>query len=1176
MTTLLGGVANFLCRALKQLLPGLSQSWWQDLVMAKLSFQQRQHAERRQMLRLDDLDLSALLRVTDQNWHELADHYRWPYDARNYVKETQTVRNRWAHAGVTDPSPEDVYRDLDTVQRFISIFAPADPLIGQVQASKKAFLGGPTNSAPEQSRTEQNPAVSKFPVGHIVRLKADPTKCGAVTAVAVGGKENLYQVFHDGKVASFYESQLLPQDTTCATTTVIPLDAFRARLTALQLLHPSISNLYSLHAARIDVVPYQFRPVWKFIQSDRPRLLIADSVGVGKTIEAGLILRELQARRDIRRVLIACPRPLVTEEKWRREMKRFDERFEHLDGPKLRFCISETDLDGEWPQQYEKVIIPFSLLTNDILHGQGKRKGLIQLDPPPQFDLVIVDEAHHIRNTETQMHQAIRFFCDNAEAVVFLTATPIQLSDHDLFVLLNTLRPDVIIDEAGYTAITEPNVHINEAVLIARKGTPGWTEEARAALLRASETPWGKTVLQRDPCFQDVFDSLRDFGQDRSARVEAIRIIERQHTLSGVMNRTLRRDIGEFTQRKPETVSVDFTPEQRRLHDAVLAAQASIYATLHGDRSVNFLLTTIRRQTASCIYGLAPLLRGILSRRMDELEWDEVSELSDEAEDVEGGVLRIKSLVDKALRLAEQLDPNPDRDPKFTALRKILDQKQLLPNNKIMLFSSFRHTLTYLHNALVAGDYRVGLIHGGVNDEARMALRSRFEKDRTDPEALDVLLFSEIGCEGLDYQFCDCIVNYDIPWNPMRIDQRIGRIDRWGQQSEAVAIYNLITPCTIDAEIYERCLMRIGVFERALGANEAILGKITQEITSVAENLSLTEKERRERLDQLADNSIRLVKEQQDLESRQTEIFGLRVPQDQFREDMEKATSYWLSAQSLERLAVLYLRSHTGKDDSPLLGEGPKKLLRLSRATRDALLQDFNALQNRTCTLAREWELWLKGNDPHLAVTFDPAFASEDRKTCLITPVHRLVLQSARTMAALEHGTIVTAIQVNTDAVPPGDYPFAIYQWQYHGIRNDVEFQPVAAEPRLTEQFFFLMPTAQGIDIAANPVNDEMHAQLEHQHYRVWSDARAQHIEQTMRVAGFRRGSLETSHKARMAILDAQLTRAENDRIRIMKTAQKANAQADYERRLKEIEEATSRSDITAQPVGWGIIRVRG
>ena len=1178
VSKLLDQAAGALCRALESLLPDLDRDWWKRCVVGKLSFQQQQHIERRGIKDLRQLDLAALFRIVDQNWYELADSRKWPYDGRNFVKEMQTVRNRWAHAQVADPPKEDIYRDLDTLHRFLTLLCPEDTLTSNVAAEKKSLLeAGPgPQPAPDPAPAAPPPQpATTFVPGNIVRLRADPSKSGAVTAVLAGDKETRYQVFHDGKVASYYESQLMSAETAEQTPTAVPLAEFHARLTALQLLHPSISNLYSLHAARIEVIPYQFRPVLKFIRSDRPRLLIADSVGVGKTIEAGLILRELQARRDIRRVLIACPRPLVTEEKWRREMKRFDERFEHLDGQKLRFCMSETDLDGEWPQQYEKVIIPFSLLTDDLLHGKGKNKGLLDLDPPPQFDLVIVDEAHHIRNTETQRHQAIRFFCDNAEAVVFLTATPIQLGDHDLFVLLNTLRPDVIIDEAGYAAITEPNADINQAAMTARKGEAGWAEQARTALLQAAGTSWGQSVLQNDPRFQDVFDSLADAERDRSARVQAIRDIEQLHTLSGLMNRTLRRDIGEFTQRKAETVTVDFTPEQKDLHDAVLAAQAAVYAALHGDQSVNFLLTTIRRQAASCIHGLAPLLRDILSRRLTELDCDEIEEGSDEAFDTGRAATRITDLIDAALKLAEKLPRDPATDPKFLALKGILDQKQSRPNNKVMLFSSFRHTLAYLDTALRKAGCRVGLIHGGVDDASRMALRARFEKDRDDPEALDSLLFSEVGCEGLDYQFCDCMVNYDIPWNPMRIDQRIGRIDRWGQTSEAVAIYNLITPGTVDADIYERCLLRIGVFERALGANEAILGNITREITSVAENLSLSAAERQAKLDLLADNSIRLVKEQQDLETRQTELFGLHVPLDQFKQDVEEASSYWLSASALERLISLYLRTRAGKEDSPLIGEGPKKLIRLSRAARDTVLKDFAALQNKGTTVAREWEVWLKGNDPHLTVTFDSAYAVQDRTANLITPVHPLALQAARAVGSSAQAVPIAGILVTTGVIPAGDYPFAIYQWQYHGIRNDVEFKPVTSEAALTTEFFKLMPVAAGFDIAPAAVTDDMRTALEGQHYQLWSDARAQHVEQTMRVADFRRGSLETSHKARMAILDAHLARAENDRIRIMKTAQKANARADYDRHSREIEEATSKADITTQPVGWGIIRVR-
>jgi len=109
--------------------------------------------------------------------------------------------------------------------------------------------------------------------------------------------------------------------------------------------------------------------------------------------------------------------------------------------------------------------------------------------------------------------------------------------------------------------------------------------------------------------------------------------------------------------------------------------------------------------------------------------------------------------------------------------------------------------LRYLLQHLTAHNIRVGLIHGDVPDEERTTLRERFSRPKGDPDALDVLLSSEVGCEGLDFQFCDCLVNYDLPWNPMRVEQRIGRLDRYGQQSETVAIYNIVTPGTVDFDI---------------------------------------------------------------------------------------------------------------------------------------------------------------------------------------------------------------------------------------------------------------------------------------------------------------------------------------------------------------------------------------
>ena len=336
--------------------------------------------------------------------------------------------------------------------------------------------------------------------GQIVFLKSNPVIRGAVVSIMPGKPENRYSVFINGETRIFYASQIQAEDRKDKDSIVLPCHKFHSYLTALQIQHPGLSTLYSLNAARVDFIPYQFRPVLKFIRSDRPRLLIADGVGVGKTIEAGLILRELQARRDVRSVLIVCPRPLVTERKWQIEMKRFEERFAHLDGRTLRFCINEMDLEGVWPEQYQKAIIPYSLFDEALLYGTGpdgrrrRRKGLLDLDPPPRFDLVIVDEAHHIRNSNTYSHSAVRFFCDHAEAVIFLTATPVQMGSNDLFVLLNVLRPDLIIDQESFAHMAEPNPFINRAVDLARGQGAGWAEKASESLNEAAATSWALSL----------------------------------------------------------------------------------------------------------------------------------------------------------------------------------------------------------------------------------------------------------------------------------------------------------------------------------------------------------------------------------------------------------------------------------------------------------------------------------------------------------------------------------------------------------------------------------------------------------------------------------------------------------------------------------------------------------
>ena len=175
----------------------------------------------------------------------------------------------------------------------------------------------------------------------------------------------------------------------------------------------------------------------------------------------------------------------------------------------------------------------------------------------------------------------------------------------------------------------------------------------------------------------------------------------------------------------------------------------------------------------------------------------------------------------------------------------------------MLVFSFFLHTLDYLEVRIREAGFRVAVVNGRVPDEERDLLRGRFRLGRGEGDALDVLLSSEVGCEGLDYEFCDRLVNYDIPWNPMRIEQRIGRIDRFGQTSEKVLIYNFITPGTVEERIYFRCFERLGIFRDTVGDLEEVLGETVAELNRVVLDPSLTPEQLDEKARQLADNAVR-------------------------------------------------------------------------------------------------------------------------------------------------------------------------------------------------------------------------------------------------------------------------------------------------------------------------------
>lgn len=1014
-----------------------------------------------------------------------------------------------------------------------------------------------------------------FQPGQLVRLKSQPDSCGAVLSASESGPELQYLVLLDGKPRTFFASQLAADEQPVDATEKLSADQCRALLTARYINHPGTSTLYSLNAARIDFIAYQFRPVLRFIRADRPRLLIADGVGVGKTIEAGLILRELQARQEINSVLIICPRPLITEKKWQTEMKRFDQNFEHFDGALLRHCVSECDLDGEWPENHRFAIMPYSILNEQIISGtlKGKKTGkpcLTDLDPAPRFDLVIVDEAHRVSNFETNAHEAVRFLCNNAEAVVFLTATPLQLGNNDLYSLLNLLRPDVVIDRDSFQHMSEPNPMINAAASLARGASDGWEAAALGKLEEAQATAWGRTMLDGNPEVEAIKLKLSSPRLSDHERVRLINDLEGLHTFSGIINRTRRRDIGDFTIRNSQTVEIEFTDSQRMLHDALLTVQAEILADLHGSMHVKFMMTTIRRQAASCLFGLAPFIEDILSRYVSEEELSEVDvdELNADPDELETIAEKVKAVI----AMAKNLDPF---DPKLKKVVELVEQKQdarTYPNHRVMIFSSFRHTLRYLHDGLRKAGIRVGLVHGGIPDEERTEIRKRFEKPKVDPEALDAVLFSEVGCEGLDYQFCDCMINYDLPWNPMRVEQRIGRIDRNGQKSKFVSIYNMITPDTVDADIYERCLMRIGVFEQALGASEDILGKITSKLQDIAVKSELSDEEVRERLQQLEDNEIRQLQEEEKLEERQLELFGIEMPTKQrIKEEVEDASSYWLEPGAMNNLLVTYLASLDGS--AAILGESPLKTLRANESVRKQLLHDARQLSGKSSTGQREWEKWLKGSDPHLAMTFDGQCANENRSAQLVTPVHPLIRQAANSLDAVTDAEV--HLTVSDPKLPEGVHPFAVFQWELIGLRRDLDIRVIAKDESVNEHLLSLLQRA--VDSIASDdrsISDADIDELDSQHYAFWKDALSSYRNKIVDLAKFKQQSLNASHEGRIAMLNDRLRSATEEKITRMRQSEIDRANREYDERSAELTRSSEQADITTERIMIGTIEI--
>jgi len=275
----------------------------------------------------------------------------------------------------------------------------------------------------------------------------------------------------------------------------------------------------------------------------------------------------------------------------------------------------------------------------------------------------------------------------------------------------------------------------------------------------------------------------------------------------------------------------------------------------------------------------------------------------------------------------------------------------------------------------------------------------------------------------------------------------------------------------------------------------------------------------------------------------------------------------------LYRLIQIYLRNISGKEQEFFLGEKQLKTLRLSIEERNLLLSDFRKLRPVKSPLYRKWEAWLKGNDQHLAVTFDSECASDHPEASFLMPLHPLVRQAAESFNIDKNA--VAKLSVVSDNVSSGQYKFAIYQWKLHGIREDQKIKVVTENESINVQIEELLKNAIDwpvFDIDAIP--EDSWKNLEQLHYSIWINSKSEHIEENNRIINYQRESLSTSHKARIALLNDLLQRVEDEKIRRMRQKEIENAESDYARHIQDLDIAGRKADIEFEPVAYGIIKV--
>lgn len=648
---------------------------------------------------------------------------------------------------------------------------------------------------------------------------------------------------------------------------------FSQKNTSSKIKSSNNSTISSLKASKTLFRAYQFKPLLKYINSPSRRLLVADEVGLGKTIEAGHIMLEMKARRELRNALIICPKSL--QEKWRGELiEKFGMFFKIYDTAK-EFIKDIEDNDGKIRGilNYEKIRYSTSKQKKDS--SKNKYNGIIDYlsDSDKKFSFILCDEAHKMRNDDTQTYKGAEILMSLADSVVFLTATPIMISTENLYNLLHLLDNSRYFNYQIFNARLQENAPFVRAITALNKYTPLKeisknlsSEEIRTSFFNSEDeeiytrTRTVDEVFEKDPIYQEIKERLNSEDNfENRARLQYL--LNSMSVMNNIFSRTRKRDVTtdmSQAERKPQPIKVVLTEEEQIIYDKVIEEyiEDNSYTDYWGEERLTLGgalgLVQKKRQVASSVYAYL-----------------------NKEEDLDNGFDGYSQF----------------EDAKFEQLIKIIEEVFKHGTKKLIVFAIFRRTLKYLSIRLKKRGYNSLIIHGQIDNRSEILASFKNNPDN------QILLSSEVGSEGLDMQFCNSMVNYDLPWNPMVVEQRIGRIDRFGQKSPVVNIYNLIVAGSIQEDIYMRLLDRIGIFRGTIGDMEAILdspiaegtNKSIQDVYNKLEHdlytCKLTEEEIHRKIDEI---SLAYEKERQNIEELEEGLTNTLTNDAYFKDEIDR------------------------------------------------------------------------------------------------------------------------------------------------------------------------------------------------------------------------------------------------------------------------------------------------